>query len=404
MAARQRLPGAADAVVHPALLATLVYRFGMPGHATRDVDRVQANGQCFLVRRRVLERSGALAAARDSLCEDVTIARRIAETGVPVGFYEAGDLVETAMYAGWRETWRNWPRSLPMRDRYFGWQGAVGLAEVALVQALPAPLLALALLTGGPGWIVVLAGALAATRLGVLAGMRRAYARPPWTYWLSPLCDLPAAAAPGGQRGPPAPSLAGSYVRSPARRRVRIGGGHVVRVAYTLLIAHVAAVVFGLIGMLIALRYPELWSGTGVGEMLFSFGMRHGGALHILLGAASLFAFGLVVLGPRRTLVFFAAAVAVSLVAELIGTKTGWPFGAYEYARTLGPMVADRVPVAIPLSWFYLGLTSYLLGRLILARRRAARSCRGRRCRSACGCWSSGTWCSTRRWRTRRCP
>ena len=194
VAARQRLPGAADGVVHPALLATLVYRFGMPGHATRDVDRVQANGQCFLVRRCVLEGSAALAAARDSLCEDVTIARRIAETGVPVGFYEAGDLVETAMYAGWRETWRNWPRSLPMRDRYFGWQGAVGLAEVALVQALPAPLLALALLTGGPGWIVVLAGALVAVRLGVLAGMRRAYVRPPWTYWLSPLCDLPAAA------------------------------------------------------------------------------------------------------------------------------------------------------------------------------------------------------------------
>ena len=73
-------------------------------------------------------------------------------------------------------------------------------------------------------------------------------------------------------------------------------------------------------------------------------------------------------LGPRRTLVFFAAAVAVSLTAELIGTETGWPFGAYEYAKTLGPMVADRVPVVIPLSWFYLGLTCYLLGRLLLAR------------------------------------
>ena len=130
-----------------------------------------------------------------------------------------------------------------------------------------------------------------------------------------------------------------------------------MRVAYTLLIAHAAAVVFGLVGMLIALRHPEWWSGSGVGEMLFSFGMRHGGALHILLGAASLFAFGLVVLGRRRTLLFFVAAVAVSLAAELIGTETGWPFGAYEYAKTLGPMVAGRVPVAIPLSWFYLGLT-----------------------------------------------
>ena len=46
-----------------------------------------------------------------------------------------------------------------------------------------------------------------------------------------------------------------------------------MRVAYTLLIAHVAAVVFGLVGMLIALRHPEWWSGSGFGEMLFSFGM-----------------------------------------------------------------------------------------------------------------------------------
>lgn len=141
-----------------------------------------------------------------------------------------------------------------------------------------------------------------------------------------------------------------------------------MRVALALLAAHAAAVVFGLAGMLIALRRPDLWAGTGVGEALFSFGMRHGGALHIVLGASSLAAFGMAVLGARRTLVFFAAAVAVSLTAELVGTATGWPFGAYEYAETLGPMVAGRVPLAIPLSWFYLGLTSYLLGRLVIAR------------------------------------
>jgi dolichol-phosphate mannosyltransferase len=31
-------------------------------------------------------------------------------------------------------------------------------------------------------------------RAGVLLGTRRAYVRPPWTYWLSPLADLPALA------------------------------------------------------------------------------------------------------------------------------------------------------------------------------------------------------------------
>jgi dolichol-phosphate mannosyltransferase len=31
---------------------------------------------------------------------------------------------------------------------------------------------------------------LIATRIGVLAGTARAYESRPWTYWLSPLCDL----------------------------------------------------------------------------------------------------------------------------------------------------------------------------------------------------------------------
>ena len=31
------------------------------------------------------------------------------------------------------------------------------------------------------------------TRLGVLVGVARAYEQRPWTYWLSPLLDLPVA-------------------------------------------------------------------------------------------------------------------------------------------------------------------------------------------------------------------
>lgn len=32
-----------------------------------------------------------------------------------------------------------------------------------------------------------------ATRMGVLFGTARAYRCRPWSYWLSPLCDLPVA-------------------------------------------------------------------------------------------------------------------------------------------------------------------------------------------------------------------
>jgi dolichol-phosphate mannosyltransferase len=189
----QRLAGAAQGLVHPALLTTLVTRFGSPGHATREVSRVQANGQCFLARRALLAETGAFDAARDSLCEDVTIARRIAEAGHPVGFYESALPIPVSMYADAAEAWRNWPRSLPMRDRYFGAREALGLVEVAGVQALPLPLLALFAALGASPWLVNLELALVAVRIGMLGGMARAYADRPFSYWLSPLADLPAA-------------------------------------------------------------------------------------------------------------------------------------------------------------------------------------------------------------------
>jgi dolichol-phosphate mannosyltransferase len=194
VATQQRLSGSAEGLVHPAMLATLVYRFGIPGRATRSVARVQANGQCFLARRDVLETVGGFAAVADSVCEDVTLARAIAVAGHRVGFYETDSLVSVEMYGGWRDAWRNWPRSLPLRDRFARRTSALGLAEVTLVQALPlwlAPLLGRSLGARHPATVLNLA--LLICRAGVLAGMARAYERRPLTYWLSPLCDLPVA-------------------------------------------------------------------------------------------------------------------------------------------------------------------------------------------------------------------
>ena len=67
-------------------------------------------------------------------------------------------------------------------------------------------------------------------------------------------------------------------------------------------------------------------------------------------------------LGWRRTLLFFGLACGLSLASELIGTGTGYPFGNYEYTSGLGYKILGRVPFSIPLSWFYMGLASYLLG------------------------------------------
>jgi dolichol-phosphate mannosyltransferase len=195
VATRQRLAGPIDAVVHPSMLATLVYRFGIPGTATASLGRVQANGQCFFATREVLVRTAAIAAARSSRSEDVTMARAIAAKNIPVGFYEADGLVTVEMYDDWRAMIANWPRSLPMRDRYRGASAWLGLLEVLLVSALP-PWIALALALRakpGPATRVLrdVQTALIAMRLATLAGMRRAYVAPGPAYWLSPLADLP---------------------------------------------------------------------------------------------------------------------------------------------------------------------------------------------------------------------
>ena len=192
VATAQRLSGAIEGLLHPALLATLVYRFGRPGGATRTPSGALANGQCCLIRRDLLHELGGFQTLRDSLCEDVTLARLAARAGDAVGFYEVDGLIDVAMYADWRDAWQNWPRSLATRDALFGVAGWLGLLEVLLVQALPLPLLLIRWPTGGPRRLNLF---LLAVRLGMLVGMARAYPARPWTYWLSPVLDLPAAFA-----------------------------------------------------------------------------------------------------------------------------------------------------------------------------------------------------------------
>ena len=141
-----------------------------------------------------------------------------------------------------------------------------------------------------------------------------------------------------------------------------------MKLAWGLLIGHLLALAFGLAGLLIALPNPQWWAGDPTAVRVFEFGMANGGATHIVFGAAAVFVFGWVVLGPRRTIIFFLVSTSLSLASELIGTGTGWPFGNYEYTGFLGAKVLGRVPFTIPLSWFYMGLTVYILGSVLAAR------------------------------------
>jgi len=66
--------------------------------------------------------------------------------------------------------------------------------------------------------------------------------------------------------------------------------------------------------------------------------------------------------GARTALLVLLVAGGIGLVAEAIGTATGFPFGAYEYSGTLGWELLD-VPVVIPLAWTMMAWPTLLLGR-----------------------------------------
>ena len=141
-----------------------------------------------------------------------------------------------------------------------------------------------------------------------------------------------------------------------------------MKLARLLLVAHLGALLFGLAGLLIALPNPGLWQDDPRAFGIFNFGMTYAGSLHIVLGAAAMFAWGVAALGWRRTATFFGFAVPISLGSELIGTTSGYPFGNYAYTEFLGYKIAGHVPFSIPLSWFYVGFACYVLGALIADR------------------------------------
>lgn len=139
-----------------------------------------------------------------------------------------------------------------------------------------------------------------------------------------------------------------------------------MRVIKILFFCHLAALVFGIAGLLVMLPHPELWSWNPYLIEVFNFGISYAGSLHIIFGAATMLLFGLLFIGTRKTLIFFIASTTISLSMELLGTSTGFPFGPYSYTSFLGIKILDHVPFSIPLSWFYMGFTSYILASVIV--------------------------------------
>jgi dolichol-phosphate mannosyltransferase len=196
-APRFRTSSAAERWLQPALLVTLVYRFGATGTDPAN-ERVMANGQCFLARRQTLVDAGGYASARGSFCDDVTLARTLARAGRRVGFLDGSRLYDVRSYTSARETWREWGRSLDLKDASSSvrqWSDVIFLVVVQGTPVLALLLVALVFVLGGGDAVLaarpllVTSGALLAVRVMLQRALAPSYDRRGIPFWFSPLAD-----------------------------------------------------------------------------------------------------------------------------------------------------------------------------------------------------------------------
>jgi putative membrane protein len=94
------------------------------------------------------------------------------------------------------------------------------------------------------------------------------------------------------------------------------------------------------IAILLQISYPLL-SGEALRVVTIST---------VYWGAGAIALHALLAFGARYAFTYLGIALSFGFLIELIGLKTGWPFGTYEYDPTLGPQLFD-VPLVVPFAW-----------------------------------------------------
>ena len=177
-----------ETILHPALLATLVYRFGPPTVAPVASTRTVANGQCLLVPTRRFREAGGWQPVAANMTEDVALARHLVGDGWRLGLIDAAPLLVVDMHTSATEAWREWGRSLALPGVASAREQLIDLVTLTPTMALPIPMLIAAIWTGAY-LLAIPSVVLLAVRVLFHVALRPTYDNPGRAYWLSPLAD-----------------------------------------------------------------------------------------------------------------------------------------------------------------------------------------------------------------------
>jgi hypothetical protein len=136
---RQELGSFWERVVQPQVLVVIAGRYGSTERVNRSpraADKI-ANGQCLFVRRPAYDAAGGHAAVRDSVAEDLMLAKRMFEAGGRVSLVLGADQLSTRMYTSLGELIRGWRKNVFAGGREAMPGGAVGRAIFPLLLLLP---------------------------------------------------------------------------------------------------------------------------------------------------------------------------------------------------------------------------------------------------------------------------
>jgi Carotenoid biosynthesis protein len=91
--------------------------------------------------------------------------------------------------------------------------------------------------------------------------------------------------------------------------------------------------------------------------------------LHVIPPAVFALVHGSILYRSRRMLVFTALCLGVAGVSEILGLRTGFPFGSYYFTDVMGPKISG-LPILLVLAYLGMAYCSWLLSLLIVGYRK----------------------------------